>query len=147
MKKPIVILCGLAAAAGIAFASTEKINFIKNNEVLSSVRLENIDHISYSGDTGNGFTTLDVTRRSGAVTSVNLSEFDRIEYAPSLPANPLTVIVEPHHMSATLHVTVSEPGVWYRFNGMPVSELAGIPEEDWADYLVQDDLDYINNVA
>lgn len=147
MKKPLVILCGLAAAAGIAFASTEKINFIKGNEVLGSVRLENVDQIGYSGDTGNGFTTLDVTRRSGAVTSVSLSSFDRIEYEPSLPANPLSVIVEPHHMSATLHVTVSDPGVWYRFSGMPVSELAGIPNEDWADYLVQDDLDYIYDIA
>ncbi len=147
MKKQIMILCGLAAAAGIAFASSEKINFIKDNEVLGSVRLESVDHISYGGDTGEGFTTLDVTRRSGAVTSVSLSSFDRMEYEPSLPANPLSVVVEPHHMCATLHVTVSEPGVWYRFSGMPVSELAGIPEEDWADYLVEDDIAYIYDVA
>ena len=146
MKKQL-ILCGLAAAvAGMAYATVDKLNFIKNDEVIKTILINSIDHLSYHGDT-DGFTHIDVTSHDGSVTSYSLDGIDHVAYVNGLPENPVSVTVEPHHACATLHVTTSDPNTWYRFNGVPESELAGIPEDQWLDYLIEDDLNYIYDIT
>ena len=146
MKKQL-ILCGLAAAvAGMAYATVDKLNFIKNDEVIKTILINSIDHLSYHGDT-DGFTHIDVTSHDGSVTSYSLDGIDHVAYVNGLPENPVSVTVEPHHACATLHVTTSDPNTWYRFNGVPESELAGIPEDQWLDYLIEDDLNYIYDIS
>lgn len=146
MKKQL-ILCGLAAAAaGISFAAADKLNLVKNDAIIKSIRISSISHLSYHGDE-DGFTHLDVTGQDGSVASYSLDGIDHVAYVNGLPDNPVSVELEPHHACATLHVTTSDPNAWYRFSGMPEKSLAGVPEDEWADYLVQDDLDWIYDVS
>ena len=93
MKKQL-ILGGLAAAACIAYASSEKINLIKNGSVFESFRVEKIDHIGYSGDS-EGYNTIDIYTLDGKKASVSLDGIDHIEYVAPLPSNPLSLEVEP----------------------------------------------------
>lgn len=145
MKKQFV-LSGLVAAACIAYASTEKIRLIKDGSVLNSVRVEKIDHIGYSGD-GEGYNTIDIYTLDGDKTSVSLDEVDHIEYVAPLPANPLSVEVEPHHMCATLHITVSDPDAWYRVAGVPTRMLDGVDQAEWADIIAAADIRLVKSIA
>lgn len=49
MRKQI-ILCGLAAASLLAYASSEKIALTHNGNTLGLIRVENLNEITYSGD-------------------------------------------------------------------------------------------------
>ena len=146
MKKQL-ILCGLVAASvGLAFASVDKLSFVKNDEVIKTIRINSIDNISYKGEEG-AFTHLEVTDKDGSVTSYSLDGIDHLAYVKGLPENPISVEVEPHHACATVNITTSDPNAWYRFSGMPESELKNIPEDQWLDYLVEDDINYIYEVS
>lgn len=145
MKKQIV-LSGLAAACMLAaYASSEKIALMRNGEKIGSIRVERLSEITYSGD-ANSLTTINFKKSDGTVESYQLTRFDRMVYTAPLPENPVTIEVTPHHTSATLNVTAPE-GVYYRISGMPVKSLAGIDEDDWADYIVDNDRAYVRGVA
>ncbi len=94
MKKQF-ILCGIAAASvAIAFASVDKLNFVKNNEVIKSIDINSIDHVSYRG-TDNEFTHLDVTAKDASVTSYSLEGIDHIAYQHGLAADALDFTYQP----------------------------------------------------
>ncbi len=145
MKKQL-ILGGLAAAACIAYASSEKINLIKNGSVFESFRVEKIDHIGYSGDS-EGYNTIDIYTLDGKKASVSLDGIDHIEYVAPLPSNPLSLEVEPHHYCATLTVNATDENAWYRIAGVDSKSLKNYDEADWADIVVESDIEYIYSVA
>lgn len=147
MKKQTII-CGLAvaAAATLAYASSDKIRFVKDGEPLRSISVDKIKGISYSGDAGR-IDKMEISLVDGSARSVKLDDFDHIEYVQPLPANPLSVDVEPHHLCATLTVTSPDPSLHYRISGMPESYLVNYDEEEWADKIIEADIRYIESVA
>lgn len=144
MKKQL-ILCGLAAASILAYASSEKIALTHNGTQVGTIRVEKLNEITYSGD-DKGFNTINFNMQDGSVKSFSLDDFTRMEYSAPLPENPVQVEVIPHHTCATLTITSPE-GIYYRIVGKPEDELKNIDEDDWADYLIQCDKDYVQSVA
>ncbi len=149
MKKQI-LFCGLAvASAVVALAATEKIDFVKNGKILKTYRVENISDISYQPNEEDPqlFKKININLKDGSVDSYSLAAFDRMAYTAPLPANPLNVDIELHYQSATFDIKTSDPEAYYRFSGMPVKNLQDLDHAEWAEYLVQDDLDYIYAAA
>lgn len=145
MKKQI-ILCGLAAASMLAYASSEKIALTRNGDKVGTVRVENLEKITYSGD-DKGFNAINFNMLDGSVKTYSISDFNRMEYTAPLPENPVQIEVSPHHACATITVTSPEEGVYYRITGMPEYELSDLEEDDWTDYLIQLDKEYVQYVA
>ncbi len=145
MKKQI-ILCGLAAASLLAYASSEKIALTRNGSTVANIRVENLSNISYSGDE-KGFNAINFNMSDGTVKSYNLDDFNRMEYSAPLPENPVQIEVTAHHTCATLTITAPDEGVYYRVTGKPESMLSEVDEEDWADYLIEADKEYVQYVA
>ncbi len=145
MKKTL-ILCGLAAFAALtASAECEKMSFFKNGMPSHNVVIDANSTVNYSGQ--GGYTHMRITNGNGDTKEIALEEFDQLSFADVLKDNPLTVEVDRHYNAATLHITTSDPNAWYRFSGMPTRHLEHIDKSAWADYLVQDDFNYIYSVA
>lgn len=145
MKKQI-ILCGLAAASLFTAVSSEKITLTHNGIKVGGIRVENLNEITYSGDE-NGFNTVNFNMRDGSVKSYSLDDFNRMEYTAPLPENPIEIDVLTHHTCVTLTITSPEEGVYYRIVGKPEALLTEIDEDDWVDYLIQSDKDFVHSVA
>lgn len=148
MKKQF-IFCGLAAAIGAAaFATTEKIHFLKDNELLKSIYVENIDHISYIGsDEESGYEVLELTTLDGITYAFPMDDFDEIHYQNALPETPIEIAIEPHHRCATLNITAHDEEAYYRVSGVPASMLADYDHLEWAEIIMEADIAYINSVA
>lgn len=145
MKKQL-ILCGLAAASILAYASSEKIALTNDKTNVATIRVDKLDKISYSGD-DKGFNAINFNMTDGSVKSFSLDDFTRMDYTAPLPKNPVEVEVIPHHTCVTLEITAPEEGVYYRIAGKPESLLKGIDEDDWVDYIIQTDFDFVYDVA
>lgn len=148
MKKHI-LLCGLAAltATAVLFAANDKLVFFKDKTKVRTVRVDEISGISYTGQDAGGFSKMHIAFGDADPLEIDIDEFSRIEYVEGLPDNPLHVTVEPHHTCATLHITSDDPGAYYRVSGFPAYDLRNIPEEEWTDYIFNDDVAFCQNVA
>ncbi|MDE6230849.1 MAG: hypothetical protein K2M37_04440 [Muribaculaceae bacterium] len=145
-----LIIAGLAVASAFsALAATEKIEFVnKNDKILKAIRVENIQSMNYiPSESADGlFEKLRIVYTNGEEDAYNVTNLD-IRYTPNLPTNPLSIEVIPHYHCCTLNVGTSDPNAYYRFSGTLASNLEGIDHAEWAEYLVNDDINYIKETA
>ncbi len=145
MKKTL-ILCGLAAFAALtASAECEKMSFFKNGMPSHNVMIDANSTAKYTGQ--GGYTHLNITDKNGDTKEIAMGDFDHFKFANILAENPITIEVERHYTSATLDIKTSNVSMWYRVTGMPTRHLQHIDKSAWADYLVQDDINYVYGVA
>lgn len=148
MKKEL-ILCGfVAAAASALWASGDQIALFNGGVLTGAIDIDKVESINYFKDTNSdGYTHFMVNYLDGTKSTHAIDDYHTMTYEDASAINPLTVTVTPHHYSASLDIQSSDPDAWYRFIGLPESQLQGLDPQDWAMTLFEMDAAYIHSVA
>ena len=150
MKKLLTSCVLTAAAAGVIFAASDKIQILQNGYLNKSIAVDEIENISYT-KTGSeeDFSSMKVDFKNGTSTVLNLGTLGKMIYHHSLGDCPLEVEVTPRYESAQLKITTDSPDTYYRISGVTESQLTelGIDESIWGETLVASDISEIKSVA